>query len=664
MGCYVTEQEIKRLKERPEGGLQDHLYGVLKRRTFKNTESACMVQPADTQEWYHLVWERMADAAFVYLIEKDEHLAEWIHDRTMEIVRMPADDWVGPWYRVRSEKQEGALETAHITLAVCEAYENAGDVFSSGELEEIRDAIRHKGLILCRRFVDKMYTRENLNNWQIVLLNGYGTAAVVLEDEEEIRHAIELADQSAGLYNEDSYGESLQYSNYASLHLAFLNEILLRSGRAAFEELHMECYGRLMEWYAASMQRMKYMEGFRCEVPRTFAFGDSSNVFRPSGNVLAQIASRLKAVCPTEAGLASWLFGTVYGRENGTVDELASFGFFNQFSYHAVLMIPDMAPALSPADIGLPLVMRFSNGHILLRDSWEKPSMAAALSAGYDIMNAVSHRHLDQNSFQLTVGEERMLVDPGHCCYRLCSQQKSMDETSHNTISIKRRGELLKQRFLDGASYCHKPPVYNRLLAIDEFEGFHVIISDASKLYEKPVIKAVRVWITDLRGIMIVADSVTAEEKVTLLSRFVANNGDCRLQTQLHNDRQITFRRTNSVLDLYNVWGTVDKMQDHPHAAFDWTYLHSYYHPLPNQEGQGKEGSALICFWESTCEGYDHRRLHVLLGRDAREERCYDLQCSENTVSVEHNGRKVLEAGMDQNGITLCLNSITRSWDI
>ena len=66
--------------------MQKHLYELLKNRVFNNTGEDRLVQSADTQEWYHLVWERMSDAAFLYFMEKDERLGKWVHDRTMEIV--------------------------------------------------------------------------------------------------------------------------------------------------------------------------------------------------------------------------------------------------------------------------------------------------------------------------------------------------------------------------------------------------------------------------------------------------------------------------------------------------------------------------------------------------------------------------------------------------
>ena len=86
MNYFIKEKEFARFKNRVPGSLPDRLYHVLKERTYYNTREDKLVQSTDTQEWYHLVWERMSDASFVYYVEKDEKLGKWVHDRTMEIV--------------------------------------------------------------------------------------------------------------------------------------------------------------------------------------------------------------------------------------------------------------------------------------------------------------------------------------------------------------------------------------------------------------------------------------------------------------------------------------------------------------------------------------------------------------------------------------------------
>lgn len=667
MNYFIKEEEMAAFRNRTPGGLADRLYTLLRERTFRNTREDKLVQSADTQEWYHLVWERMADAGFVYRAEKDAGLGRWIHDRTMEMVRMSLDDWIGPWYRVNLRKrQAGALETAHITLGVCEAYENAREVFDEGELQEIRKALHDKGLFLCRRFADEIYEGKNGFNWFMVLLNGYGSAALVLDEKEEIAHARELLERFAGFYNQDCYGESVQYSNYASLHLAFFMEGLIRSGYGEAETLPLHCLGNLMGWYAASLQRVKERPGYDCPVPRTFAFGDSSNLFRPTAGLLAHVAVRLKDKAPVNAGLATWLFETLYGQEKSLPDELATFGFFNQFGYHSIVMYPAMHRAVSPEEAGLPLVMGFDIGHIILRDRWEDPKMALALAAGYQPLQVSVHRHLDQNSFQLTIGRERMLIDPGHCCYRLRTQERSKDEVSHNTISIRYQGNLVRQREVVPQKGLGEASVYNKLLVNERFQDMQVVISDATRLYEAPVKKAVRAWILRMPDLVVVCDYVLAEEPVELITRLVANNRDNRLGMERQGEDFLTLTRGDSVLEVHQVFSQADEIRETPALSFDWSFLHDYYHPLPNQAGQGKEGSALVYVWTSRQQAREHRRVQVLVGRDGadgqyengwyetgqRDGRRYEACVRENRVLVSCEGSEILAITMDRDGIT------------
>lgn len=664
MNYFIKEEEILRFQDRVPGELPDRLYMILRDRTLFNTSEDKLVQSTDTQEWYHLVWERMSDASFVYGVEKEERLGRWVHDRTMELVRLSIDEWIGPWYRINlRQRKAGALETSHITLGVCEAYENARELFTQEEQQEIREALRTKGMLLCRKFVDEIYEGKNGFNWFMVLLNGYGTTAVVLDEQEEIEHAKELFNRIALFYNKDSYGESVQYSNYASLHLAFLAETLIRSGYARDGELPINCYGNLMEWYVASIQRMKYDESFDCQVPRTFAFGDSSNLFRPTGNLLAHVAVHLKEKNPKLAGLAAWLFEKVYSQEKPMMDELATFGFFNQFAYHCILMYPDMSKPLSPEEAGLPLSIRFDIGHILIRDKWVEPNMALAISAGYEPLGVSVHRHLDQNSFQLTIGKERMLIDPGHCCYRLHTQQRSKDEISHNTISLRYQDKLVRQREVESEKGRGEASVYNRLLVNTQFQDVQVIISDASGLYENPIKKAVRIWIVRVPDMVILCDYVQSEEPVELITRLVVNNRDNQLNMERHSSEFLTLTRKDSALEVHQAYSLADGTIESPTLSFDWSFLHNYYHPLPNQSGQGKEGSALVYLWTSEHEAKEHQRIQVLIGKCGKPDKQYEVRSKDGRIHITSAGEEVCGLTMQTDRIIVCKNEASQSWN-
>lgn len=644
MSLFYTEAELSRLKNAAPGSRQARLYAALRARTLRNTAEDTWVQSGDTQVWYHLCWERMADAAFVWAMEGGEALGQWIHNRTMDTVRLDIDAWIGPWYRNRQYAEPtGALESAHITIAVCEAYENARALFTADEQAEILTALREKGLPLCMRYAHYIDNKKAVMNWHAVLLNGYATAAVVLGDREAIADAHRLSKVTAQMYNIDSYGESVQYSNYASIAQSHLNELLLRGGCATQEELTFDCYTRLMQWYAYSYLYQKELPSLGGTAPRTINFGDSAAAFRPSGDILAQVAVRMKDSFPTEAALAAWLFAETYSEPEIGPDELATFGFFNQYGYLTVLMEPDMAAPKSPSALSLPLDRRFACGHIIARDRWEKPQTTIALSAGYDPYNVVDHRHLDQNSFQLIVDGERMLIDPGHCCYRLHTQAASKAELAHNTISIEAFNEapakplwnmppqspMIPQRMVSGTLYQPAAPM-NRLLVNETFGDTRVIVSDATDLYGDPIRRVLRIWVWTLPDMIFVADVVTSDEPVSLWSHFALNNRDGKLDAHVYNDHRLVFRRHGRAIKLFEAASWADGELIPSELNFDWGYVHDFYHPLANQAGQGREGSALIYNWRCPKYAREHLRIHTIAVSDSKAIRGYHVREKED----------------------------------
>lgn len=653
MGIFITERELAGLKNAPEGSRQRVFCRELTERTRRNTREDALVQSSDTQEWYHLCWERFSDASFVCMAEGDAAVGQWLYKRTMEIVRMDEDRWLGPWFRGRSAQPSGFLETSHITMAVCEAIANCPFLFTDDEKQEILTAIREKGMKLCERYCEAIEKgQDTINNWFMVLLNGFGTAAVLLGDEERIRKARHWARLAGILYNRNDYGESVQYSNYASLHLAHLNEVLIRSG-CAQEELDLDCYTRLMEWYAASFLYNKPLAEGGERYPRSFNFGDSAAIFRPTADLLAHIAVRCKDSSPRQAGLAAWMFETMYENPALGPDELATFGFFNQYQYHTILMLPDMAVPLSPIEAGLPETLSFEGGQIISRDRWENADAAIAIQAGYGLLNVNSHRHHDQNSFQLAIGNERMLIDPGHCCYRLQTQRESASEMAHNTISVKKKGQLLEQKAV-GGNIFRREDAGNRLLCSYFWKHVQIVGSDASGLYAGAVEKAVRYWVMDLPHMMFVIDVISAKEEVSVCAHFCANNRDGRLQVHQATEQRLVLRRGGRALKLFEAYAETDGKETASKLSFNWTAMHDYYHPLPNQAGQGKEGSVCRYLWEGP-EGKEHVRIHTFLMDESEAVKGWHVYHMEDGyVRMESPDKKrILEAKLEDGCLLL-----------
>jgi hypothetical protein len=564
-------------------------------------------------EWWHLIWERLGDAAFVQAVKPHAELEAWVRDAVLGICRRPADDWIGPWFRKRTEPLEGMLETAHITAAVASAMDLCPELFSDEEQEEIRAAVRDKGMEPCRRSAAKYAgNRNHINNWFMVLLNGFGTAAVMLDDREAVREAVSYYSLATSLYNQDSYGESLQYSNYASIHLVHLRELLIRYDPALEAELDPGCFTRLMPWYAASLLYIKPLSGWGREgdaYPRSVNFGDSSAMFRPSADVLLHAAARSAKEYPTEAGLARWLFDATYANPRLGPTDSATFGFVNSYQFPSLLLYKEAVAAVSPEQANLPLLSQFETGTVTARNSWTDPVTVLAVQGGFLQHNVSSHRHLDQNSFMLTHKQERFFVDPGHCCYRLHANQVSKLSSSHNTWSFLAQTEdeaatsLIEQKEVYGNIH-NANPFFNHSRILRQMDDVQIIRSDCAGVYGAPILKAERTWIAVLPHILFVVDRIESAAPVKVQSHFVVNNRDNRLNVNVAASNKLVFRRGGAGMKFFLLSSQSEEQANPCRLIRDWGYVHDSYHPQPNQQGQGKEGSGLIFRYES--EGFRH----------------------------------------------------------
>ncbi len=615
MTRFITAQETDRLRKAPQDSFQARLYAALKARTLRNTVHPGFVQPDDTQEWWHLCWERASDAAFVWHMERDDHLGQWIRGVAFDMRDAEDTEWIGPWFRNHDRPLTGQLETAHVTWAMCEILDLCQDLFTAEERAGLEAALREKGMEPCLRFCEKVQgDHRHISNWFSVLTSGYGAAAMYLQDEKAIRRTLNLLQDAYGMYNRDSYGESVQYSNYCSLTMAQLHEILLRLRPDLAAQVSLAPYANLMDWYAASFL---YMKPWDDEVlyPRTLNFADSAAVFRPTGNVLAQVAVRLKENMPRQAALASWLLETAYARPEEGADELATFGFYNHFSYHTVLMQPDMAPARSPAELGMSEKLAFENGHVILRDSWQKTRSVLGVQAGYQTMNVTGHRHQDHGSFQFAQGTERMIVDGGHCCYRLQDYRYSCSSSQHAVFDFVREAEstnawwtVIDQKKADGSFYSPKPPRVRNL--ISRYAGpAHVLTMDLTDAYGDEVTLAQRCIVSCLPGAVFIIDRAETAEPLRMRTHFPMNNRDDELKIHQADDHRFVFRRHGEAMKVFECAAFMDGEQRPSEMRFGWGFAHRNYHPLANQDGQGKEGSVMIYNWVDAQPATSHLRL-------------------------------------------------------
>lgn len=647
MGLFIGNREELRARIGREGTTQS-LWAALAERVKRHTAAPGVVQDGDTQEWWHLAWERLGDAAFAAAVKpEDEVLRKWLRETVLDVCGKPADEWTGPWFRTRSEPPIGTLETAHAAIAVATAIDCVPELFGAEELTEIGEALRAKGLEPCRRaLLAYAQAERTANNWFMVLLNGFGTAAAALGDREAVAEAAGYYRTAAALYNGDSYGESLQYSNYATLHLSHLREVLTRYDAAWEDELDIGCYARLMPWYASSFLYTKPLAGWGADAyPRSVNFGDSSAIFRPSADVLLHVAARGKERFPAEAGLARWLFDTLYADPRQGAEEGASFGFMNHFQLLSILLADEAAEPLSPERAGLPLLSPFETGSVVARDRWEQPVTVLAVQGGFEPLRVSSHRHEDQNSFMLTHLQERFFVDPGHCCYRLRTQSVSRAEFSHNTWSFEAEGEdgltVAIRQHTAGGNALQPTRLFNRRRIARELDGIHVVRADAAELYGGPIRKAERTWIAAMPHTLFIVDRIEADVPIKVRSHFVLNNRDNRLKAKIAAETKLVFRRNAAGMKFFQVSATSGGEVNRNILSQDWGYVHDCYNPLPNRQGQGAEGSASIFRYTSGEFRTEHTIVYAIAMDDTDTIRQWHIRpLTDRHVYVEPPAKK------------------------
>ncbi len=576
-------------------------FDALQKRVYERVAWGNLLGPQATTIWWHSAAEYLSDAAMFYALEPSPELAHWLNSVTLDIVRKPTYDWVGPEFRDHSEPLTGHLETAHLCWGVSAVYDLAKEAFSNTEQQEIQKALQEKGLTLCRRWLDK---NQHLANWRSVLASGAIVASVVLEDEgalKELLPELELCPQA--LQADGSYGESLQYGNYLALSLTFAHEAVLRGYPQLFDSTLTNTISKSIYWFATSMFYQKQLTDWGDE-PRARAanFNDSAAIFRPSGDLLLYVAARSNL--ETEKGLAKWLFERYYvNTPTQGPHDLATLGMRNDWGFLTLPLLCYPAQSSSPEQANLPLTTSFTNGNAFIRDAWEGKTIVA-INGGSEPLNGLGHLHGDLNSFILVHNQERLLADPGHSCYRNLIHGLESSSQTHNTCTfliekeaLGLQEDLAKAALLEQKSVFPRRVIRNgragkpiirgdrRLIAAKD-DVVSVIGAEVGKAYGDPIETFSRFWVLAGSHTLFVIDHITAHQPVTTLWNWMVNNRNGQTQWQNHGN-VLTVKRQRAGMKLFHGG---EGNWSYPVYA----YLHDAYHPEPNQLGEGHSGTGLL----------------------------------------------------------------------
>ncbi|HEY3329082.1 MAG TPA: heparinase II/III family protein [Capsulimonadaceae bacterium] len=603
MSLFLTKTERETLNELPAHSQTFALLEALVGRVNDRATSPGLSDGSCTSLWWHHAAEFLTDAAFVHAIRPSERVASWLRSNGLSIARRPAADWAGPPFRgYNGGDAVGSLETAHLTWGLSIVIDLAPDVFTACEYDEIASVIRSNGLVPCGRFLD---TTTFCHNWNLVLLAGYAVAAAVLDDADALSKATAWFPLSADHFQPDgSYGESLGYANYAAYSLVLAREAITR--HTSTVNLTLEPYARMVQWEAQALLYRKPLAGWGAESrSRSANFGDSPALFRPSGDVLAHIATHARESMPVEAGLARWLLDTLYFPANEPPPhDLASFGFLPGFGFLTVVNLPKAAEPLSPAAAASPTLQAFSCGDVYARDAWNGRTILAMRTPS-EPRHATAHSHGDINSFILAHRNERLLLDPGHSCYRNIIHELEASTATHSTctfetpataippsVKLTQRGGINRPIIRDGASVRGGAAIDlgGRRLFAGQIGALSAVVSEGAPLYGPPIRSFTRTWLLCGENALFIIDKIEADVPITTTWNWLFNNRDGQLDIDYQSQPRLIARRGDAGLLMSTSCAAV-------RSGPIYGYVHDCYHPLPGQLGEGAPGSGILMRW-------------------------------------------------------------------
>jgi Heparinase II/III-like protein len=652
-----------------ENSLISVFFHALQNRVCERVSWGNLLGPNATTIWWHSTAEYLCDAAMSYALNPTPKLADWIKKETLEIVRKTEYDWVGPEFRDHAEPFTGHLETAHLCWGISTIYDLAKGAFSDNELIEIKTALHEKGIVLCRRWLDK---NIHLANWRSILFSGAMVSAVVLEDEKTVNDLLpefELCQNA--LQDDGSYGESLQYGNYLLLAITFAKEAVIRKF-SQFNNSTIQQSNNTINWFATSMFYAKPLHGWGDE-PRARAanFNDSASIFRPSGDILLHIAARSEN--ETERGLAKWMFEQYYVPvpTQGPHD-LATLGMRNDWGFLTLPLLTYESKSISPEQANLPLTTIFSNGNAFIRDAWGGKTIIAT-NGGSEPLNGLGHLHGDLNSFILVHNNERLLADPGHSCYRNLIHGLESSSQTHNTCTFLIEKESLGlQEDLAKSSLLEQKSVFPRRIIVDGKGGdkidrgdkllicekddvVSVIGSEVGQAYGQPIQGFSRFWILAGSHVLFIIDQISADYPVTTLWNWVVNNRDGKTVWQ-QNKNCLTVQKNKAGMKLFH--GGNGSFSFPVHG-----FLHDAYHPEPNQLGEGSSGDSFIFRFTEKEKLATRTVVHAIALDEPNTLINWNLEVSENEYTLKSDTRKwTLKVNSDES--FSMVSGHGRSWNI
>ncbi len=553
-------------------------------------ESLCKTMVKMLNDWdiplgnfdrYTYSFGRIRTAAYVYSLTGHKELGEFIRGHILQAARLPMDFWLHSELRgYDREAPTGGLETAQVSGAMAVAMALADDLFTREEADEIRTALREKGLVPCMRFVEKQKNSSRINNWLAVVGTGAYLSAGYLGDaaaQNEAREGL-LRFVNGAVEDDGSYGEGIGYFDYpvnsiipaiAAMPEKERREFLAGSGlrKSAEWTAYPYCYGKQPDG-SANLMRLH--------------FGDNSYWGRPSLALLALLAE-------LDGNPLARYLGDTFGQPGWEESQW-------QLALARSAGAAETAP-LSPAELKLPLVRSFDNGENFIRSSWEPGAALLSLYTAGPTRVDYGHQRPERNAVTLIAKDEYFLISPGSASYRSPIHfAYDLNTLAANTISIDGKSQLFPG---SGNSAWGKRPPEQVAVGRPEVKvelaragkNADVLVADAAKSYQ-PRLAYARRMVVHLKksGTFAVIDRILSEDGPhRYTSRFHFNNRD--EQGKLTDLGGGNWRFTRPKADL-----AIRLDADLPvEVAADDGYMHGEGRDYsPGGEYEGRPGSARV----------------------------------------------------------------------
>jgi hypothetical protein len=600
VGLLFKERDIDEILSRGKSDRYAAVSSDIRKTAQKVTESKSLIVDGDTfTEWFY-VRNRLMDLAFTVLMDQDVKQTEALNSILLDLSQRDVDFWQGPRFPNRprtivyhgTQMLAGELETAQLAMGVAIAYDWAYSFLHEDVKKAVERVLLETARPLLRNSV-KFQSEHWVMNHLCVISTGLILSSLVqMSIDPAYEQDIEIAQKGLSLWlekidDDGSYGESFHYWAYPVNCLFFgihaLKTVLER------DVDNIQRLSKSFEWALHNQVGYHQIDGFTAPVAVSVNQYDCPYVFQMEGPEALLFTKEFKNP------VAQWYIDTFLLPNPPRPDSLHHV-WHTCNSVLVALDDPSLKPK-SPAQQNASTAAYYSDtGFVYFRDSWGKcgsldGDMVFSLMSGGGGRSR-SHEHYDKNSFSLFANGEYFLIDPGHSCYRGDSHKTYDTATyAHNTLNIDQKDQSLS--FLEKGMLHDEAKAYvsyhNRAYIVGRNfqKDVSYIASEAKNCYD-PALRQFtrRVWFMRPHYFLvwdrIDASNISGQCNIG----FSINNRDGK--TVLHeSDGTLLVERPRSDLQISFV--VPSKM------SFDTApaKLHLAYHILPDQEIEGKSGSAI-----------------------------------------------------------------------